>query len=288
MKKQHHKFEKRRYSFIYLVKKGICYSTIEDLYQFCHIHRIYEVSKKDTTLDRLFARFEAIKEELRDTASGESSYEVHLALDVPASTVDKILRSQKELALWHCRGKEETMNHITGENESIGLIPEDTLTLDLSKTVLDPLEEQLSPDFVSRKNDKLKINHIRNFSSIFTDESGQNGVVTVVSQFDEPTKTIFYGLAICSPGENFCKRTGIDIASSRMYRKKDTVKRVKSRSDSEEFCSLSGWFRYLRPKKFHSIRQMILIDALCNLQPHCLPRWVVETFRWELEEYPTF
>jgi hypothetical protein len=53
-----------------------------------------------------------------------------------------------------------------------------------------------------------------------SDTRGQQGVITIVSSTIPSGYGYYscmYGASYCAPGDNFCKRTGIELAKSRMF-----------------------------------------------------------------------
>lgn len=117
-----------------------------------------------------------------------------------------------------------------------------------------------------RKPERYKVHHIYNIDTMFSDESGQNGVITIVSKFDEDNpQMVRYGVSVCMPGDNFVKRYGIDLAKQRLH-------------SNDKY---SGWFRYAREKSFNDIKTMLLFDMAFNMK-QWLPTWVNDTLQYEI------
>lgn len=115
----------------------------------------------------------------------------------------------------------------------------------------------------------IKVHHIYNLDTIYSDNAGQNGVVTVVSFFEN--NVCHYGVSVCMPGDNFDKKYGINQAMQR----------------ANTGSKYHGWFRYTRKKTYHDIKLMILMDMVCNMKD-TLPRWAFKTVKYELKEFFEF
>lgn len=125
----------------------------------------------------------------------------------------------------------------------------------------------------------IKVHHLYNIETQWADSAAQNGVITIVSQYIDSLGYFKYGVSVCRPGDNFNKKIGIKVASTRM----DSI---SVHGSPEELC---GWFRYDREKRYFDIRQMIFVDMLCNMT-NALPAWVIETIKYEVDmsKYNTF
>ena len=127
-------------------------------------------------------------------------------------------------------------------------------------------------DNLSSRRLQTKVVHLYNVEQfgcygIDYSESSTKGVITFCSAPFLDFDIFDYGVAICSPGDNFCKKTGIDIAMIRM--------------NSSDF-QLGSSFVYLKEKwVFQEIKLAMLVNCLSILSDQ-MPLWAIKTIRNEI------
>lgn len=93
------------------------------------------------------------------------------------------------------------------------------------------------------------------------------GVLTIVSNQVNPGE-YEYGVAVCSPGDNFSKRVGRHLAYKRL------------KSDDHVY---RGYVEYHGKKRYIDIKVMIIVDILANKQL-VLQEWALDALKSELLE----
>lgn len=105
-------------------------------------------------------------------------------------------------------------------------------------------------------------------------EQSSNGVITIVTR-EIGTGRYVYGVAVCRPGDHFCKSDGRFIAFDRAERYRNT--------NHERF---GGEIKYLGGKRYSDVKMMVIIDMLANMQPE-LQEWAITALQSEMLENMT-
>lgn len=113
----------------------------------------------------------------------------------------------------------------------------------------------------------VKIQHISN-----------KGTITIVSKPQGDWKnlsdtTIAYGLSMCSPNDAFVKRTGVDLAKTRMDQELEFSGTVFLKN-----------FRANAPKLFYKISLAMYINIIKH---HPLPKWAQAALYDRIEHFLT-